>query len=57
MSKRAVIHIRRFRCKVCGAEISAPKRKNTGIGHIKTMMCPVCREIRDFVQYDTDRTR
>jgi len=51
------MHIRRFKCKVCGAEISAPKRKNTGIGHIKTMLCPVCREIRDFVQYDTDRMR
>lgn len=41
---------RTFRCLACGCIRQAPKKRQTGIGHIKTMFCPVCKGIRDFEQ-------
>lgn len=43
-------HYRRFRCPECGELMTAPKKRNTAIGHIKTMWCWRCKEMRDFVQ-------
>lgn len=56
MKKRRIL-IRRFRCPECGQIMSACKaRGTTHEGHIKTFYCPVCRQDRDFVQFDQDKT-
>lgn len=45
--------IRLFRCPVCGKLTPATKIKGqTAAGHIKTMYCYGCKEIRDTVQID-----
>lgn len=52
MKKRSVTE-RRFKCNECGAIITAFKSsaKRTKTGHIKTMYCPWCKEVKDFTQY------
>lgn len=56
--KRRFVTLRRFRCPVCGQEMVASKLHSpTFKGHIKTMYCPMCKEDRDFVQTEMDRTR
>lgn len=59
MCKKPIVTLRRFKCPECGQEMIAPRLHHgpTHIGHIKTMYCPICREYRDFVQHDTDRTK
>lgn len=58
MCKKPVVTLRRFKCPECGQEMTAPKTAGmTHTGHIKTMYCPMCREYRDFVQHDSDRTK
>lgn len=44
--------MRDFKCPVCGYTHSASKKCSamTGMGHIKTMYCPFCKEERDFIQ-------
>lgn len=38
--------------------MTAPKLHGpTHTGHIKTMYCPMCREDRDFIQTDKDKTK
>lgn len=50
---RRPLDIRTFVCPVCGVVIPACKYKNvTRAGHVKTMYCFKCREVRDFVQVD-----
>ena len=48
------LQMRLFRCEECGTVAPATKRRNkrTAIGHIKTMWCYVCREVRDHVQIE-----
>jgi len=45
---------RHFQCPVCGARMDAYKKRKTKIGHIKTMWCWGCQEIRDFIQIEGD---
>lgn len=44
---------RRFKCNCCGAIMTAYKSsaKRTKDGHIKTMYCPWCKDVKDFTQY------
>ena len=45
--------VRTFICPVCGAVVPATKTQGiTVAGHIKTMWCYSCREVRDFLQVD-----
>lgn len=45
--------VRIFQCPVCGKLTPATKRKGrTVAGHIKTMYCFGCKDIRDMVQID-----
>ena len=45
--------VRTFVCPVCGAVVPATKTQGiTVAGHIKTMWCYSCREVRDFLQVD-----
>jgi RNase P subunit RPR2 len=49
---------RRFKCGSCGAIIVAYKSssRRTAEGHIKTMWCPWCKEVKDFTQYKYNLT-
>lgn len=50
--------LRYFKCPVCGAILTAPRRHgHTHPGHVKTMYCFVCRQERDFVQTDSERSK
>lgn len=53
MKKRS-FDMRTFRCPECGGTAKAAKRadRRTGPGHIKTMWCPWCRDMRDMVQIE-----
>ncbi len=44
------VFLRDFKCPECGTTMQMPKRRLTGNGHIKTMWCPRCKQMRDFVQ-------
>lgn len=45
------IQMRTFECPVCGTKLHATKTKfKTKVGHIKTMYCYVCKDMRDCVQ-------
>ena len=45
------IQMRTFQCPDCGTKLQATKTKfKTKAGHIKTMYCYVCKEMRDCVQ-------
>jgi len=58
MRKRRHFIVRRFRCPECGTELTATKMWfRTGDGHVKTMYCYVCKEERDCIQIDIDRTK
>lgn len=46
---------RTFKCLSCGCIRQAPKKRQTQIGHIKTMYCPVCKAVRDFEQVNDNR--
>ena len=47
------LQVRYFRCPVCGEVSPATKRiGKTKIGHIKTMFCCWCGEVRDFEQIE-----
>lgn len=46
------MHERVFKCPVCGDKRICLKRRNTAVGHIKTMYCYVCKEDRDFIQIE-----
>jgi len=52
MPRREKVQYRIFRCPVCGVEVVAPKKRRTSKGHIKTMVCHMCKEKRDFEQVD-----
>ena len=57
--KRGPIIYRTFFCPGCESHIVIPKRlcRATSKGHIKTMYCPFCKDIRDFVQTETCTVR
>ena len=58
MRKRRYFTLRRFRCPVCGAIITATKlRRRTGEGHVKTMYCYRCAAERDLIQIEVDKAR
>lgn len=43
--------IRTFECPICGDRLVVPKYLGfTPLGHIKTMWCYRCKEVRDFIQ-------
>lgn len=47
------LQLRVFRCPVCRETIVAPKRLYmTGVGHVKTMWCWRCKDVRDFKQVE-----
>ena len=47
------IQKRLFRCPVCGEVAPATKHTTRTIpGHIKTMYCCRCRDVRDFEQIE-----
>ena len=52
---RSTRYYRQFRCPTCGTEMVAPKMRKTAKGHIKTMWCWKCRDMRDFVQVEEGR--
>ena len=55
---RRKCNLRYFKCPVCSAMLTAPKKYGiTHTGHIKTMYCFVCGTERDFVQVDSEKTR
>lgn len=35
-------------CPVCKTRMTIPRKRKRKEGHIKTMYCGICREIRDF---------
>lgn len=50
--------IRYFKCSSCGTIVTASKYRNrTANGHIKTMYCYICREDKEFVQYDSQECK
>ena len=54
MPKRRETVYRDFKCPVCGARITMPKRKGrTHAGHIKHIWCYVCKQVQPFEQEGT----
>lgn len=47
--------IRYFKCPDCGQTMTASKRFDTGLSHLKDMYCPICRCDKKFEQYDSAR--
>ena len=52
MRKRNGYFIVYYKCKYCGNEFTIPRQvsKMRGVGHIKDIWCPWCKEKRKFVE-------
>lgn len=37
-------------CPVCGQKMQIPRRSKRKSGHIKTMYCGICGQVRDFIE-------
>lgn len=37
-------------CPVCGQAMQIPRKQKRKTGHIKTMFCGICGEVRDFIE-------
>lgn len=50
--KRRPVFMRYFECEECKERTTAPKKANkkTSEGHIKTMWCWKCKDVKNFVQ-------
>lgn len=55
LSNKTRYVMRYFKCPICSTILTASKtmKRMTNKGHIKTLYCPICKETRDFVQFDT----
>jgi len=52
---REKFFLRLFLCETSGKTISAPKKRQTGKGHLKNMYCPFCKKEHNFVQIGTEK--
>lgn len=53
MGRKKYFTISRFICLNCGTIIPLPRLKSEQreLGHIKTMYCPICKDVKDFKEY------
>lgn len=50
MKRGSKIYYGELYCPVCGTRMVIPRRGLRKQGHIKTMFCGMCGEMRDFIE-------
>lgn len=50
--RRRRMQVSYLECPVCGsaATVPRPMSRKRPRGHVKTMWCPMCKDVRDFVE-------